>query len=136
MENYIFSFCLETYIYLFIPKPSQMQLIKTKNVFTKCQTASSYGDSADKMTSEYKEEYCGSKNRSGRIKVALIKPCTKSLEEQPVGGRKILPASESSASHQNATTGTKKASCPNLPVPLVHKLRYCSNNYMTADDWY
>lgn len=26
--------------------------------------------------------------------------------------------------------------CKPLAVPDVHKLRYMSNNYMTADDWY
>ncbi|ESO07646.1 hypothetical protein HELRODRAFT_170173 [Helobdella robusta] len=107
--------------------------------------------------SEYQEEYCKRKGRwSNNTEWKSLKPCSKSYEEQPVGGRKAKiddGMKKSDANFQLACSGcvcaqlnkNEKNFCccichktagkyPNMPVPSVHKLRYISENYVTADN--
>lgn len=105
-----------------------------------------------KATSEYHEKY-GYPRIISSSKKSVYKASTKNLEEQPVGGRKTDPVKMANAAKRvrcslcgkycadaNKEVGDQESypcsPVPQLPVPNVHQLRYSTNNYMSAYDWY
>ena len=106
-----------------------------------------------KGISEYQEEYNSAKKGSFKNNFTNYKACTKSYESQPVGGKKVDPAEVAKTLKRIRCTVCGKycadankdieqqeetvcTSVPQLTVPDVHKLRYLTNNYVSAYDWY
>ena len=108
---------------------------------------------SSKKGSEYQDEFGLSKRGVFKSISSDYKPTTKSYDVQPVGGRKIDPMEMAKNIKRvkcslcgkfcaDANKWIQEAGlveCPQvtqLPVPAVHKLRYSTNNYVSAYDWY